>query len=88
MIELAVVLQTKSGSRKIFSIKLIEWRYILAHGSVNFDVILAPYYHEGVGEMPAVGVLSVKLQLTPLSKLNMVQPITVDREIELEMKNK
>lgn len=88
MIELAVITQARSGTRKIYSIKQIEWRYILAHGLVTFDIILAPYYHEGVGEMPAVGVLSLKLQLTPLSKLNMVQPMTIDREIELELKNK
>lgn len=59
--------------------KMVEWRYVLAHGSVTFDIELAPYYHEGVGEMSAIGILSLKLQLYPLSKLNMVQPTTIDK---------
>lgn len=62
---------------------MVEWRYVLAHGSVAFDIELAPYYHEGIKEVPAVGILSLKVQLTPISKLNMVQPMAIDREIQL-----
>lgn len=86
LVELAVVVQSKEGTRRIASIKLVEWRYVLAHGLVTFDVFLAPYYFEGIGEMPSFGVLSMKLQLTPLSKLNMIQSSAVDREIQLELK--
>jgi hypothetical protein len=52
---------------------MVEWRYALSHGSISFDVELAPYYHEGVGQLPAVGVLSLKLQLYPFSKINKVK---------------
>jgi hypothetical protein len=87
-IELTTVIQTKEGTRKIFSIKLVEWRYVLVNGAVAFDVELAPYSHRGVGKMETAGVLSLKLQLYPFSKLSMVQPTAIDRELQLEMKNK
>lgn len=88
MIELAVVIMTREGSRRIFSIKQVEWRYVLAHGSVNFDIELAPYYNEGVEKVQGVGILSLKLQLYPVSKLNMVQPMAIDRQVELEFKTR
>lgn len=88
MLELALVILTRQGTRKIYSIKQVEWRYILAHGSVTFDIELAPYYNEGVEQLPAVGILSLKLQLYPISKLNMVQPKAIERQIELEIKTR
>lgn len=48
MLELAVVIMTREGNRRVYSIKQVEWRYVLAHGSVSFDIELAPYYNEGV----------------------------------------
>lgn len=44
MIQLSVVIQTREGTRRICSIKSIEWRYVLSHGTVAFDIYLAPYY--------------------------------------------
>ena len=38
--------------------------------------------------MQGVGILSLKLQLYPVSKLNMVQPMAIDRQLELEIKNR
>jgi hypothetical protein len=49
---------------------MVEWRYILSHGSIAFDVELAPYHHEGGDKLPAAGILSLKFQLSPFSKLN------------------
>lgn len=86
MLELSVVVMTREGTRRVYAIKQVEWRYVMAHGSVSFDIELAPYDNEGVGKVTAVGIVSLKLQLYPVSKLTLVQPKAIDRQIELELK--
>ena len=82
-----VVVVNKEGKRTINSVKLLEWRYTLAHGSMGFEVELAPYHHEGLSELPVSGIVGLKLHLYPLSKLNVVAEKTIERELEYEKKN-
>jgi len=49
---------------------------------------LAPYFHEGTHEMEPVGILSLELKLSPISKLNIVTENSVQNQLELEKKLK
>lgn len=43
MIELTVTIWKSDGSREIYAVKQIEWRFVLAFGSISFDVELAEF---------------------------------------------
>lgn len=43
MIELTVTLWHADGKRTIYAVKQIEWRFVLAFGSIGFDVELAEF---------------------------------------------
>jgi hypothetical protein len=54
--------------RVVYSIKLIDWRFALVYGSLNLDIELAPYTHDGLSTLPTAGILSISLQINPLPK--------------------
>lgn len=60
-IELAVTVWNANSTRTIYAAKQIEWRFVLAYGSINFDVELAAFKPSGTGEARAVGILSMTL---------------------------
>ena len=44
-LELIIVVAIEGGNKWVYSIKFIEWRFVLVYGSLNIDIELAPYYH-------------------------------------------
>ena len=66
-LELRVIVE--SGGRKgLYALKLVEWRFVLAFGSLSVDIELPPYHHDGLSLMQSVGILSIELALSPLPK--------------------
>lgn len=82
-LELAVVILQNNGRKDLYAIKLVEWRHLLCYGHIEFDIELAPYYHEAIGNLPCAGILSLKLQLSPISQLNLVTERAINAEMEL-----
>lgn len=60
-IELAVTVWNPDSSRTIYAVKQIEWRFVLAYGSISFDVELAAFKQSGTTEPRSVGILSMSL---------------------------
>lgn len=63
-IELAFVILNNDGSKRIYSIKQIEWRFILTYGRINLNIELGAYLSMGrlVNENKkkvSVGILQV-----------------------------
>ena len=77
----------KPGDKKIiYSLKLVEWRFVLSYGSLSVDLEMAPYHHEGVNTLPCVGILSVTMKLSPLPKHFYLSEGSLTRQLELEQK--
>ena len=72
----------------IYALKLVEWRFVLSYGSLSVDLELAPYHHEGVSTMPSVGILSVTLKIHPLPKHFYLAEGSLNRQLELEQKER
>ncbi len=77
-----IVIAIIDGDRKIvYSIKFIEWRFVLVYGSLNIDIELAPYYHEGINTLPTAGILSISLKINPLPKHFFLSEIALNRQL-------
>jgi len=71
----------EEGQKIIYSLKLVEWRFILVYGSVSIDLELAPYRHEGLTILPCAGVLSITLAISPFPKHFFIQEAKLTRQL-------
>ena len=79
-LELRVVVESQ-GRKGLYSLKLVEWRYVLAFGSLSVDIDLPPYQHNGLSLMQSVGILSIELSLSPLPKHFKVTEMSLNRQL-------
>lgn len=87
MIELTVTVWHGDGSRSIYAVKQIEWRFVLAFGSISFDVELAEFKSRS-GEPRSVGILSMTLELYPKGKGELISERLLNSQLALEKKTK
>lgn len=83
-----VVVTDRNEDKIVYAMKLVEWRFALAYGSVSMDLELPVYSHQGVGPLPVAGILSVVLTIAPLPKHLFLSEVALKRQLDLEQKLK
>jgi len=78
-----VTVWNSNTTRTIYAVKQIEWRFVLAYGSISFDVELAAFKQSGTGEPRAVGILSMTLELLPKVKREYISERLLNSQLAL-----
>ena len=69
------------NTRILYSIKMIEWRFVLAYGSVSIDLEFALYNYEGINNPPSGGIISVTLNISSLPKHYFLAEASLNRQL-------
>ena len=66
----------------MFSIKHIEWRFILTHGALNLNLDMKEYYNRqkiGDNKLSTAGILMISLEWLPRGNIQLIdEKILVD----------